>query len=736
MKKTISKKIGIFFVSIWALYSPVFATAEADFNPHFIISDLELQDARSWARDDVQKFLDSKDSYLRNLQTEDASGTIKTAADIIYDTSQTYKISPKYLLVTLQKEQSLVTDDAPSQKQLDWATGYGVCDSCSLSDPKVLKFKGFGKQVDNAGGIMRWYYNNLDQPFIKKANASTQIDNVLVTPESWATAFLYTYTPHLHGNKNFWRIWETWFEQVYPNGTLLKSASSSEYWLIRDGQGHKFKTQTALITRSDPRLAITVPDINLNNYSMGPDIAFPNYSILKTSTSTYLLDYDTLRPFASDEVVRKLGYHPDELIEVADTDISGYPIGSTITATTIAPLGVIYQIVDLHNALYLLKNGVLYPITDKSVIHTNFKSISIEKHKAKELAQFTIADIPLNFKDGTLLMAKDSVLVYVIDKGARRRIADEDTFVGLGYKRSNIQTVELLTLLSIPEGEQLFYNNSLASSKNKFLGDSEAPVVDLFNSSVPSYLVAEFPSGRIISGKNIDVRRPIASLTKLVTAYEAVSQNFKLSKGTIYRSSKHQVDNNVLKLRDGDTVKNSDLLNALLIGSVNNSGRMIASATGLSEEAYVNAMNQRLEEWGADNTALADVTGLSENNKSTARDLLKIFTKVLSKKILMTALGEEKYTVKITRRNKTILHPIKNTNQIFSVKNRDYKILASKTGYTEEAGAVMIMLIETRQAKKQYVVITMANQNYPKRFEEPHKIAEWIATNRAVATAE
>ncbi|MBU1613383.1 hypothetical protein KKC87_03050, partial [Patescibacteria group bacterium] len=72
-----------------------------------------------------------------------------------------------------------------------------------------------------------------------------------------------------------------------------------------------------------------------------------------------------------------------------------------------------------------------------------------------------------------------------------------------------------------------------------------------------------------------------------------------------------------------------DIFNAMLVGSVNNLARVVAKGTGTPEDSFVASMNEKLEEWGADSTNLVDVTGLDENNKSTPRDILKIFTKIL-----------------------------------------------------------------------------------------------------------
>jgi hypothetical protein len=307
------------------LLSPGLAVAATiAFNPEFIISDQEMQDYQSWNRHDVQSFLDGKGSFLSQFQAEDVSGTVKSAADIIYEAAQNYQVNPKFILVTLQKEQSLITDDTPSQKQLDWATGYAVCDSCSREDPKVAKHKGFGKQVDDAAGVIRWYYDHKDtttRPIRKDVPVS--IDNTQIIPQSWATAFLYTYTPHLHGNMNFARIWQTWFQQVYPDGSLLESDSTHEVYLIQNGQRRKFKNKSALISRADPRLVVTISEVDLGNYPAGPDINFSNYSLLRTATQTYLVDYDTIRPFASPEVVRQFGYNPEEFIDVQDVDLAG-----------------------------------------------------------------------------------------------------------------------------------------------------------------------------------------------------------------------------------------------------------------------------------------------------------------------------------------------------------------------------------------------------------------------------
>lgn len=717
------------------LYLPFSALAQAEFNPQFIISDEEMQSTANWTQSDIQRFLQDRGSYLATLTAEDANGTIKYAAEIIYDTAVKYQINPKFLLVTLQKEQSLVTDDTPTQKQLDWATGYGVCDSCDLNSDNLLKYKGFGKQVDNAAGIIRWYYNNNDKSFVKKKDQNTTIDNQIIIPQSWATAFLYTYTPHLHGNKNFWRIWNTWFSQIYPSGSLLRSASSTEVWLIQNNIKRKFKNQSTLLSRADPKMIISVQDSELSNYQTGQEISFPNYSILKTAANFYLLDYDTLRPFASAETVRKIGYNPDEFIDITDADIAGYPLGTVIDASTTAPQGIIYQITDLNNSYYLFKDNILYPITDKNVIATNYKDLTTEKHKAKDIKNLQVADLPLNFKDGTLLRVADSSNVYVIENGKKRLIADVDTFAALGYKRTNVIAVNLITAMNISNGEPIFINGSLISSRNKYLGDSEIKVDDIYGSKIPAYLVAEYPSGRIISGKNIDQSRPIASLVKLLVAYEALNQNFDLTKSSVYSKTKNSSAGNNLTLRNGAKLKNVDLFNAMLVGSTNNTARLIVQSSGLTEKSFIAGINERLENWGADDTKITDVTGLDAKNKSTPRNLLKIATRVLENPTIKSALAKDKYTFKeLAGKAGAAKHTIVGKNQLTSLTNKNYKIIASKTGSTDEAGVVTLMLVEANKTRKQYTVITLGSADL--KNQEANKIAKWISTGDVRLTSD
>ena len=173
------------------------------------------------------------------------SGGQKTSAQIIYDVATTCGISPKILLVLLQKEQTLVTDDWPWPIQYRSATGYGCPDTAACDS----EYYGFFNQVYNAARIYKKYsrdssqynyragrYNNIQyNPVAGCGGKSVFIENQ-------ATAGLYIYTPYTpnqaaldklygsgdscsaYGNRNFWRMYNDWFGST--RGSLVRTPDS------------------------------------------------------------------------------------------------------------------------------------------------------------------------------------------------------------------------------------------------------------------------------------------------------------------------------------------------------------------------------------------------------------------------------------------------------------------------------------------------------------------------------
>ncbi len=732
------------FLSISPLVhtGPILA-AEDTFDPNFILSDEELQDWQSMDRPAIQAFLEERDSFLSTFRTEDLNGDRRLASDIIHKAAIDNKINPKYLLVKLQKEQSLITTDNPTQKQLDGATGYGITDGCGWTCETYFNNKGFGKQVDSAAGIMRWYYENVNsQSWIKRPPLSYDIDGQFVTPQTYATAFLYTYTPHIEGNKNFWTLWQSWFDQVYPDGTLLRSVSGSDVYIVEDGKKRKFASMTALATRYDPKNIITIPTSELSRYKDGLSISLPNYAVVKNGSSYYLLDYNTKRPFASNATVNDLGYHPDEIINVTAAELASYSTGSKITSASANPLGEVIRLEE-NNSLYYLQDNEYFPIYDEAMVQTNFSHLSVESATIVKL-EGLVQGPPVKILDGTLILVEGDSKVYVIEKGKKRHIASEAVFNGLGYAWDNIVAVNEFTGIAHETNEPMYLRKGVTTIADLVPQiQEEQSISDLmvrtplneyeyigteFETALDTYLVADYESGEVLAGKNIDTVRPTASLAKVMTAYRLMKEGLNLDGSVTYNATAHKTPSDFHRYRivDGERVRNSDLLDAVLVSSMNTPVQMIVSSVSKDQDAFISRMNEQLDAWGLIQTDFKDVYGGAIKNNTTAREYLTIFNNALSNGTVKQYMGKASYEYEeLTDLDGKPSHQDDHSNDIMKESGLPYNVIASKTGYIYESGDNLAMLVERLADGKKFVIITLGNPEHNNKFSEPKALSSW-----------
>jgi len=422
----------------------------AQFNPNNIISDAELEDYASLSQDTIQRFLESKGSFLSQF-TEVVDGKRKPASQIIFEEAQIYEINPKVILAMLQKEQSLITDPSPSQNQLDWATGFAVCDSCSKSDPSLAPFKGFYNQVSDFAEKIRVNYlrdlKSLGQTITGwgPGRAKQTLDGFEITPSNNATAVLYTYNPYQGGSRiganfNFWKIWNRYFVRNYPDGTLLQEQGEPGVWLLQNGKRRPFKTRAAMYSRFDASRIIQVSKNELEAYEVGPSIQFANYSLIRSPKGTvYLIVDDTIRGIASPEVFRTIGFNPEEVVDVTEEDLALYTEGEKITLASAYPTGALLQD-DSTGAVFYVRDGKREGIIDRSILDNNFKNIKPSPIHPDELNKYPYIG-RLKLQDGTIITSPQDSAVYVISAGTRRPVISAEAFEKLGYKWSAIVEV-------------------------------------------------------------------------------------------------------------------------------------------------------------------------------------------------------------------------------------------------------------------------------------------------------
>ncbi len=421
----------------------------AEFDPNYLISDAEMTNYNTMDLPAIQRFLDRREGTLKNYITVDKENNFKTAGQTFYEVAQKWLINPKYLLVLVQKEMSLLTDPSPSQGRYDWATGYGCPDSGGCDD----RWKGFYKQVNSAAAQTRYYMDNINE-FNYQPNKTTAVDNIAVTPKNTATAGLYNYTPHLHGNQLFWEIWNKYFGKKWPDGSLLSSTSTEQTYLISDGQKREIMSKAVLLSRFDLDKVIRVSEDDLSYYEDGVPVKFYNFSLLRNPAGDiYLIVDDQKRKIQNKEVFKKIGFQEEEVDEVSEIDLSIYKNGADITEFSIYPAGTLLQDVKTK-AIYYIISGKKQLVANQEILDANFQGLPVKKATLNELDNYYTGE-PVTLPDGGLIKVKKVNTVYVISNGKRLPIFNSDIFKKMNYKWNNVMIVSDETMNVHPIGQTI-----------------------------------------------------------------------------------------------------------------------------------------------------------------------------------------------------------------------------------------------------------------------------------------
>lgn len=147
-----------------------------------------------------------------------------------------------------------------------------------------------------------------------------------------------------------------------------------------------------------------------------------------------------------------------------------------------------------------------------------------------------------------------------------------------------------------------------------------------------SYILVEENSGRVLTEKNSQLKMPIASTTKIMTALIALEKGNLDEKYEITEESTN-VEGSSIYLKLGEHILFRDLIYGLMLRSGNDSAVAIANYISGSESEFVKLMNIKAKQIGANNTNFVNPHGLHDaNHYSTAYDLALITRKAFSVK--------------------------------------------------------------------------------------------------------
>ncbi len=214
-------------------------------------------------------------------------------------------------------------------------------------------------------------------------------------------------------------------------------------------------------------------------------------------------------------------------------------------------------------------------------------------------------------------------------------------------------------------------------------------------------ILVNVDTGEVLWRRNPERARPIASLTKMMTALVTTDELDPGDRARITPAVLRYTGSGVGVLPKGKRVKVEPLLYGLMLPSGNDAARALAFRAGGSVSGMVAKMNTKAAELGLRCTSFAGVEGLSSGNRSCPLDLV-----ALAREVLRT-----RRIARIVRKRRAILpFPIKggklylyNHNPLLRQGYRG--TLGIKTGYTDAAGRCLVAAVRRRGATLVAVVL-------------------------------
>lgn len=225
------------------------------------------------------------------------------------------------------------------------------------------------------------------------------------------------------------------------------------------------------------------------------------------------------------------------------------------------------------------------------------------------------------------------------------------------------------------------------------------------NTDNSAYVVFDLNQKKFLEGKELNLVRPIASITKLMTAIVFLENRQSQCQTAILSSDADFIKNTSSPLPKNVPIACSELLKAMLVRSDNEAAHALAHATPLKKAQFIARMNQKAKELGLTHTAFSDSSGLSAQNVSTVSDLAKLASYAASKPEIRQLSNMP--SVEVYAAGKPFY--MSNTNRI--VRDQRYAALVSKTGYTREAGYNLVFINRGDCKGKRIGIISLNNSS-------------------------
>jgi D-alanyl-D-alanine endopeptidase (penicillin-binding protein 7) len=237
------------------------------------------------------------------------------------------------------------------------------------------------------------------------------------------------------------------------------------------------------------------------------------------------------------------------------------------------------------------------------------------------------------------------------------------------------------------------------------------------NSSVA--FVVDQETNEVLLRKNETAVLPIASLTKLMTGLVVVDAQLPMDEMiTISQADVDTLKGSGSRLAVGTTLSRGELMHLALMSSENRAAHALGRTFPGGLSTFVTLMNAKAGELGMNDTRYVEPTGLSSDNRSSAKDLATLAAAAYERPMLRDLSTSPSHQVDVGRRTVQF----NNSNRL--VHNPDWSIGLQKTGYISEAGRCLVM--QANVAGRQVIMVFLDAAGKAARVGDAERVRRWV----------
>ena len=234
-----------------------------------------------------------------------------------------------------------------------------------------------------------------------------------------------------------------------------------------------------------------------------------------------------------------------------------------------------------------------------------------------------------------------------------------------------------------------------------------------------AFIIKNQRTDELLLTRRADTTLPIASISKIMTAMTILDGHLDMDEEiVIEEADRDRLRNSVSRLPVGTKLTRRETLQLALMSSENRAAHALGRTWPTGIDAFVEAMNRKAQVLGLESTRFVEPTGLSEDNVSSALDLVRMMEAAYDYPVVRDFTTRQELVIN----HKNRLIRFGNTNPL--IANPRWEIGLSKTGYINASGRCIVM--QMKVYGEPIIVALLNSAGESDRTEDIQRIRQWL----------